>query len=91
MSRPAARDDEALRRLTEAAAWRVRLTEDDADTSEAFEAWLADPLNEAAWDQVQAPWREIGEKATSPELMAARWRSHRLRARGLAPGPRRIH
>ena len=72
MSRTAARDSEALRRLTEAAAWRVRLTEDDADTSEAFEAWLADPLNEAAWDQVQAPWREIGEKATSPELMAAR-------------------
>ena len=41
MSRPAARDDEALRRLTEAAAWRVRLTEDGADTSEAFEDWLA--------------------------------------------------
>ncbi|HEX5777006.1 MAG TPA: DUF4880 domain-containing protein, partial [Caulobacteraceae bacterium] len=61
MSRPAARDDEAMRRLTEAAAWRVRLTEDGADTSEAFEDWLADPLNEAAWDQVQAPWREVGE------------------------------
>lgn len=65
-------DREALRRLTEAAAWRVRLTEDEADTSEAFETWIADPLNEAAWDQVQGPWREVGEKATSPELMAAR-------------------
>src|SRR6187549_541501 len=70
MSRAA--PDDAMLRLTEAAAWRVRLTEEDADTSEAFEAWIADPANEAAWDQVQAPWREIGEKATSPELMAAR-------------------
>jgi transmembrane sensor len=72
MSRAARHDSETLRRLTEAAAWRVRLTEEDAETSEAFEAWLADPQNEAAWDHVQAPWREIGEKATSPELMAAR-------------------
>lgn len=72
MSRSAARDEDAMRRLTEAAAWRVRLTEEDAETSEAFEAWIADPANEAAWDKVQAPWREIGEKATSPELMAAR-------------------
>jgi transmembrane sensor len=72
MSQTLDHDREALRRLTEAAAWRVRLTEDGIDTSEAFEAWLADPLNEAAWDQVQGPWREVGEKATSPELMAAR-------------------
>jgi len=72
MSVKTTRDDAAMRRLAEAAAWRVRLTEDDAETSEAFESWMADPANEAAWDQVQAPWREVGEKATSRELMAAR-------------------
>lgn len=65
-------DEGWVRRLAQASAWRVRLTEDDVETSEAFEAWIADPLNHAAWDQVQGPWREVGEKATSPELMAAR-------------------
>jgi transmembrane sensor len=70
------------RRLAEAAAWRVRLTEDEAETSDAFETWIADPANEAAWDQVQAPWRQVGEKATSPELMA-------LRAGALARARRR--
>jgi transmembrane sensor len=72
MSRAGTRDDDTVRRLAEAAAWRVRLTEDDTETSEAFEAWLTEPGAEAAWDQVQAPWRQIGEKATAPELMAAR-------------------
>jgi len=72
MTRSTARDEQAMRRLAEAAAWRVRLAEDDLETSEAFEAWMADPANEAAWDQVQAPWREVGEKATSPQLMALR-------------------
>ncbi|HEX6865836.1 MAG TPA: FecR domain-containing protein [Caulobacteraceae bacterium] len=91
MSTRTARDETAVRRLAEAAAWRVRLSEDDAETSEAFERWMADPANEAAWDQVQAPWREVGEKATSPELMAARAgalaRAHRQGSR--RPGPSR--
>jgi len=72
MSPTLTRDQDAMRRLAEAAAWRVRLTEEDVETSEAFEDWMADPANVAAWDRVQAPWRQVGEKATSPELMALR-------------------
>ena len=91
MSRPLMRDEDAMRRLAEAAAWRVRLTEDDIETTEAFEAWMAEPANVAAWDQVQSPWRQVGEKATSPELMAlragalARARRRGLRWSGMGP------
>jgi len=60
------------RRLAEAAAWRSRLTETDAESSEAFEAWLANPENEAAWRQVQGPWELFGEQAAAPEVIAAR-------------------
>ena len=55
MKRPGHSDPDALRRLAEASAWRVRLTEEGVETSDAFEAWLAEPPNGAAWDQVQAP------------------------------------
>ena len=82
MTAPSLSHEEETRRLAQAAAWRVRLTEDGAETSDAFEAWIADPANEAAWDQVQGPWRQVGEKATSPELMA-------LRAGALARARRR--
>lgn len=82
--------DDPMRRLAEAAAWRVRLSEDDVDTSEAFEDWISDPANETAWEQVQHPWREIGEKATTPELIAARAgaleRAHRHSRRRWASG-----
>lgn len=64
--------DAPIRRLAEAAAWRVNLSEDGVETSEAFEAWIAEPDNAAAWEQVQRPWREIGENAAAPELIAAR-------------------
>lgn len=65
-------DDEMLR-LASAAAWRVRLTEAGLESSEAFEAWLAeDAANEAAWRQVAAPWNLLGEHATTPEVMQAR-------------------
>ena len=60
-------------RLTEAASWRVRLTEAGADTDLDFEHWLSrDPGNLAAWRQVQSPWDLLGEQATSPELLTAR-------------------
>ena len=60
-------------RLAEAAAWRVRLTQDDLATSPDFEAWLDDhPANAAAWSAVAAPWDEIGAAAASPELLALR-------------------
>jgi transmembrane sensor len=66
-------DDEAMRRLASAALWRVRLTEEGLESSATFEAWLAeDPANEAAWRQVSAPWDLLGERATNPEVVAAR-------------------
>ena len=72
MSAAAIRDEGEVRRLAEASAWRFRLAEDGVESSEAFEAWIDDPLNAAAWDQVQGPWLRMGEAATSPELMAIR-------------------
>jgi transmembrane sensor len=61
------------RRLAEASAWRVRLTEMDAESTEAFEAWLADdPGNQDAWARVEAPWNRFGENPAAPELIAAR-------------------
>jgi transmembrane sensor len=66
-------DEETLRRLAEASAWRVQLAEAGAESSGAFEAWLAEhPANEAAWRRIQAPWALVGEHATAPELMAVR-------------------
>jgi transmembrane sensor len=66
-------DEEAMRRLASASAWRVRLTEEGLESSAAFEAWLAeDPANEAAWRQVNAPWDLLGEQAANPEVVAAR-------------------
>lgn len=62
-----------LHRLATAAAWRVALAEAGQESSLDFEAWLAsDSANEAAWAQVQAPWRHMGEHATAPEALAAR-------------------
>lgn len=59
-------------RIEEAARWRVRLTEQGLESSEAFESWLTVPENAAAWRQVEGPWRDFGVAATTPEMMAAR-------------------
>jgi transmembrane sensor len=59
--------------LTQAAAWRVRLTQTDAASCPEFAAWLAtDPRNVAAWKQVQEPWDLVGEHATAPEVIELR-------------------
>ena len=59
--------------LTEAAAWRARLTEADAESTPEFAAWLAtDPRNVEAWKRVQAPWELVGEHATAPEIIELR-------------------
>jgi transmembrane sensor len=64
--------DEACR-LTEAAAWRVRLTELGVERNEAFDAWLAgDPKAADAWRRVQALWKHFDDHAATPELMTAR-------------------
>jgi transmembrane sensor len=59
--------------LTEAAAWRARLTEADAGSTPEFAAWLAtDPRNIVAWKRVQEPWDLVGEQATAPEIIELR-------------------
>src|SRR5687767_2506877 len=59
--------------LVEAAAWRKHLTENNVESSEAFEAWLAlDSRHEAAWRRVQGPWQFFGEQAAAPELIELR-------------------
>jgi len=61
-------DDE--RRLTEAALWRVRLTEPGATPE--FETWLREPENQAAWDLLSRPWNFFDDVADAPEMIAAR-------------------
>lgn len=80
--------EEEIRRLAEASAWRVRLSEADLESSSEFEAWLdASPLNADAWAMVQRPWSAIGEAASSLDVMAAR-RDALSRARRAGRGPR---
>jgi transmembrane sensor len=60
-------------RLAEAAAWRMQLQESGAESSEPFEAWLAeDPGNAEAWRQVQKPWDVFAEQASAPVVLEAR-------------------
>ena len=78
------------RALVDAAAWRVHLTATEAESSAAFEAWLAaDPQNAIAWHQVQRPWDLLGEQAIAPELIelrgAALARAHDARAQPSRP------
>jgi len=64
--------DRAERPLEEAIRWRLRLIESSAKTSPDFELWLADPLNQAAWNQLAGPWDDLDEIAQSPEMLAVR-------------------
>ena len=59
-------------RLTEAAAWQVRLAEDGVATSPGLEAWLTDPDNRAAWNQVSRAWNTFEGVESDPRLVAAR-------------------
>jgi transmembrane sensor len=60
-------------RLAEAATWRVRLAEQDLQSSPELEAWLAeDGRNAAAWRQVQEQWSLFSEHATAPEIIELR-------------------
>jgi transmembrane sensor len=58
--------------LTEAALWRVRLTEAGLRTIPEFELWLQKPGNAAAWEQVSISWSFFGEVAHEPEMIEAR-------------------
>jgi transmembrane sensor len=65
--------DIEMSRLEEAAAWRVRLAEQDAQGSPEFSAWIAsDARNSAAWRQVQDRWSVFSEHATAPEVIELR-------------------
>jgi transmembrane sensor len=64
--------DTADVRLSEAAAWRVHLTEIGTDTTLEFEAWLGDLENAQAWARISHPWDYLGQLAHEPELVAAR-------------------
>lgn len=84
-------DEADVRRLAEAAAWRVRLAEEELESCPEFEQWLAaDPANEAAWRRVEAPWDLFGEQATASRVIAARRdaldRAHRASAAAAATG-----
>jgi len=60
-------------RLTQAAAWRVRLAEHDLEGCPELSAWLAeDPRNATAWKCVQDDWAFFAEHANSPELLELR-------------------
>lgn len=60
-------------RIVEAAAWQARLAEAPGTGQQEFEVWLAqDPRNAEAWKRVQAPWKCLGEHATSPGLIQRR-------------------
>ncbi len=60
-------------RLTQAAAWRVRLAENNLEGCPELSAWLAeDPRNTEAWRRVQEDWALFTEHANSPELLELR-------------------
>ena len=62
-----------LDRILEAAAWQARLAEVPGTCQREFEVWLAqDPRNAEAWKRVRAPWKCLGEHATSPGLIQRR-------------------
>jgi transmembrane sensor len=60
-------------RLAQAAAWRVRLAENDLEGCPELSDWLnADAGNVAAWKQVQDDWALFEDHATSPEILELR-------------------
>jgi transmembrane sensor len=60
-------------RLAQAAAWRVRLAENDLEGCPELSAWLAeDARNAAAWKHVQSDWTLFEDHATAPEILELR-------------------
>jgi transmembrane sensor len=59
--------------LAQAAAWRVRLAENDLEECPELSAWLEeDPRHAQAWKLIQDDWALFGEYASSPELLELR-------------------
>ena len=66
-------ESDDISRLTQAAAWRVRLAENDLDGCPELSAWLAaDARNANAWKRVENDWALFAEHASSPELLELR-------------------
>jgi transmembrane sensor len=62
-----------ISRLTQAAAWRARLTENDLEGCPELSVWLAEDARKiAAWKRVQDDWALFAEHARSPELLELR-------------------
>jgi transmembrane sensor len=65
--------EDGTSRLAQAAAWRVRMAENDSEGCPELSAWLAeDPRNTAAWQQVQEDWSLFAEQANAPEILELR-------------------
>ena len=66
-------ESDDISRLTQAAAWRVRLAENDLDGCPELSTWLAaDARNATAWKRVEDDWALFAEHASSPELLELR-------------------
>ena len=70
-----------MRRLAEASAWRIALSEADAETSSGFEAWIVDPANPlTARVQANRLWEKffgVGIVKTSENLgVQSEWPSN---------------
>jgi transmembrane sensor len=78
---------EQIRRLEEAAAWRLRLQQDPAaEASADYLAWRADSGNAQALAAIDKGWSAVGQLRTSPELLAMRQQAlSRLRKAGGRP------
>ncbi|MXP41455.1 DUF4880 domain-containing protein [Altererythrobacter soli] len=66
--------DETGRPRSEASAWCVRLAGGELSLEEqiAFEVWLAEPGNRAAFDRVMLAWHGARQAADAPELIGVR-------------------
>ncbi len=63
--------EDKARRLAEAGAWRLHLSEQEVDSTPAFEGWLADEENQAAWRRLSAAWA-LFDHTTHPDLLRLR-------------------
>ncbi len=73
-------DDDA--RLEAAAAWRLRVEEDESVTSSAeFQTWFAERANQDAYARVSSTWAVFDDFTAAPEIIAIRRDAlHRARA-----------
>lgn len=67
-------DIETTERDEQAAAWCLSLAEGSLDAADqaAFEAWIADPLNRAAFEQALLVWQCADSAVGNPEMIHAR-------------------